>query len=253
MNQLMKYLQPKYVLTILGLLSLAVMAMLLTKIWYVKTAKKDPAIVALAKAAGKIRTTEARLSGEFAYAPYVAPVPSAKTKVNLALEELKKELLAQEKDSSNSNNKNSTKRNNTSSISPTSATRGESNPASDKLYESSIFIDPVLSNLYFSELTQFIPATLSLTRSAESSDQVSRARANETKAFKTLAAEIMLDDIVAPTLETAHAKALIYILRNEFNLAIERLEQALKEIPAAKTNINKSKTKLTNALQIIFC
>ncbi|MBL8194846.1 MAG: CHAT domain-containing protein [Blastocatellia bacterium] len=220
--------------------------MLATKIWYIKT-KKETAMVALAKAAGKIRTTEARLSGEFAYAPYVAPIPSAKTKVNHALEELKKELLAQEKDSSNSNNKNSIRRNNTLSISPRSATRGESNAASDKLYETSIFIDPVLSNLYFSELTPFIPATLSLTRSAESSDQVSRARANETKAFRNLAAEIMLDDIVVPTLETAHAKALIYILRNEFNLAIERLEQALKEIPAAKTN-----AELLNDLAVAY-
>lgn len=236
----MKFLQPKYVLTILSLLSLAVMAMLATKIWYIKT-KKETAMVALAKAAGKIRTTEARLSGEFAYAPYVAPIPSAKTKVNHALEELKKELLAQEKDSSNSNNKNSIRRNNTS------FTRGESNAASDKLYETSIFIDPVLSNLYFSELTTFIPATLSLTRSAESSDQVSRARANETKAFRNLAAEVMLDDIVVPTLETAHAKALIYILRNEFNLAIERLEQALKEIPAAKTN-----AELLNDLAVAY-
>lgn len=242
----MKFLQPKYVLTILSLLSLAVMAMLATKIWYIKT-KKETAMVALAKAAGKIRTTEARLSGEFAYAPYVAPVPSAKTKVNHALEELKKELLAQEKDSSNSNNKNSIKRNNTLSISPRSATRGESNAASDKLYETSIFIDPVLSNLYFSELTPFIPATLSLTRSAESSDQVSRARANETKAFRNLAAEIMLDDIVVPSLETAHATALIYILRNEFNLAIGRLEQTLKEIPTAKTN-----AELLNDLAVAY-
>lgn len=224
----MKFLQPKYVLLILSVLAFGVMSMLVTKIWFIKTVKKDPAMVALAKVAGKIRTTEARLSSEFAYAPYVALPPSNKER--LRLEALRKELiLSEEADLSKAKNSYNKK------VLPNSASRGANEQISNNFYES-IFLDPVLSNFYFSDLTSFLPARLSLTRSAEETSNTSKARANETKAFRTLAAEIMLDDIVAPTLETAHATAVIHLLRYEIDLSIKRFELALEEIPEAKKN-----------------
>jgi hypothetical protein len=228
MNQLMKFLQPKYVLLILGLLAFGIMAMLATKIWFIKTVKKDPAMVALAKAAGKIRTTEARLSSEFAYAPYVALPPSNKER--LRLEALRKELiLSEEADLSKAKNSYNNK------VSGNSVSRGANEQISNNFYEG-IFLDPVLSNFYFSDLISFLPARLSLTRSADETSNTSKAKTNETKAFRTLAAEIMLDDIVAPTLETAHATAVIHLLRHEIDLSIKRFELALEEIPEAKKN-----------------
>ncbi len=223
----MKFLQPKYVLLILSLLAFGVMSMLVTKIWFVKTTKKDPAMVALAKAAGKIRTTEARLSSDFAYAPYVALPPSNKERNRL--EALRKELiLSEEADLS-------TSKNSYNKVLPNSVSRGANEQISNNFYES-IFLDPVLSNFYFSDLISFLPARLSLTRSAEETSNTSKARANEPKPFRTLAAEIMLDDIVAPTLETAHATAVIRLLRYEIDLSIKRFEEALEEIPEAKKN-----------------
>lgn len=227
MNQLMKFLQPKYVLLILSLLAFGVMSMLVTKIWFAKTAKKDPAMVALAKVAGKIRTTEARLSTEFAYAPYVALPPSNKER--LRLEALRKELiLSEEADLSKA-------KNSYNKVLPNSASRGANEQTSNNFYEG-IFLDPVLSNFYFSDLISFLPARLSLTRSAEETSNTSKAKTNEPKPFRTLAAEIMLDDIVAPTLETAHATAVIHLLRHEIDLSIKRFELALEEIPEAKKN-----------------
>jgi len=42
------------------------------------------------------------------------------------------------------------------------------------------------TNFYFSDLISFLPARLSLTRSAEENSNTSKARANETKAFRTM-------------------------------------------------------------------
>jgi len=131
----MKFLQPKYVLLILSVLAFGVMSMLVTKIWFVKTAKKDPAMVALAKVAGKIRTTEARLSSEFAYAPYVALPPSNKER--LRLEALRKELiLSEEADLP-------TVKTTYNKVLPNSVSRGANEQTSNNFYES-IFLDPVL-------------------------------------------------------------------------------------------------------------
>lgn len=185
-----------------------------TKVWPLKK-EQDNNIVALVKAIGANRITEARLSGGFAYAPYT-PLPKAekKTTSEFELAENPGRLLISEGDFSN---KSEATQNITLGGSKKSSSRGVESVG----YQNNLFLS---LDLQFPNLFEesFFRGNNDQTRKLGfSRTELKVANISD---FKRIAATLMFTDAEQLTVEMTHALGIVYLFLGDFDESIKYLE-----------------------------